>query len=52
MRFALQNADLISYAFSTSAKSKLYTEEQKFSKNEFVLLSEEKIEKCKAKLEK
>lgn len=52
MGFALQNAGLISYVFSTSAKSKLYTEEQKFSKNKFVLLSEEKIEKCKAKFEK
>lgn len=52
MEFALQDASLISYAFGTSAKPKLYTEEQKFSKDRTALLSEEKIEKREAELEK
>lgn len=52
MEFALQDAGFISYAFGTSAKFKLYTKEQKFSKDRSTLLSEDKFEKCKAKLEK
>lgn len=47
--FALQNAGLINYTFGTSAKPKLYIEEQKFFKDKFTLWSEEKIEKREAK---
>ena len=52
MGFALQDAGLISYASGMSVKPELYTEEQKHPKDGSAILSEEKIEKREAELEK
>ncbi len=50
--FALWDASLINYANGTSVKLKLYTEDPKYQKIKCGLLSDEKIEKQKAKVEK
>lgn len=51
MGFALQDAGLMSYANGTSAKPKLYREEEKGASNGSAPLSDEQIEKREAEVE-
>lgn len=52
MGFALRDPGLICYANGTSVKPKLYTEDEKCQKDGSALLSDEKIERREAEVEK
>lgn len=52
MGFALRGAGLISYANGTSVKPKLHTEDEAHPRDGSAPLSEEKIEKREAEVEK